>query len=66
MPQFRSSLKALARWLVPAVYELEDVKSLDDPNPERIAALVERNRARVKDLIQTYIYAVSTYLALLF
>ncbi|KAJ7716991.1 hypothetical protein B0H16DRAFT_1800268 [Mycena metata] len=56
VPQFRSGLKTVCRGFVPAAYGLVDIKTLKKPTPALIAATEAKNRARVHQLLGTFIY----------
>ncbi|KAJ7219896.1 hypothetical protein B0H12DRAFT_1078496 [Mycena haematopus] len=56
VPQFRCGLKGVARKLVPGTYGFISIASLKNPTPELITATLEKNRALVEKLINTYIY----------
>ncbi|KAJ7482907.1 hypothetical protein B0H11DRAFT_2232276 [Mycena galericulata] len=56
LPQFRSGVKAIARPLVPGAYGLQDIRTLSNPTPERIADAVGKNRKRVEVILKTYVY----------
>ncbi|KAJ7482884.1 hypothetical protein B0H11DRAFT_2232257 [Mycena galericulata] len=53
-PASRSSGRA--RPLVPGAYGLQDIRTLLNPTPERIADAVGKNRKRVEVILKTYVY----------
>ncbi|KAJ7738628.1 hypothetical protein B0H16DRAFT_94845 [Mycena metata] len=57
VPQYRSALKVVARAVVPSAYGLVDIEDLDDPTEANINAVLEKNRKKVNDLLDTFIYA---------
>ncbi|KAJ7444190.1 hypothetical protein FB451DRAFT_1434685 [Mycena latifolia] len=56
VPQFRSGVKLTARSFVATQYGLVDLMTLENPTTETINAQMEKNRARVKHLMKTFIY----------
>ncbi|KAJ7723150.1 hypothetical protein B0H16DRAFT_1895909 [Mycena metata] len=57
VPQYRLALKVVAREVVPSAYELVNIEDLDDPTEAKINAVLEKNRKKVNDLLDTFIYA---------
>ncbi|KAJ7651805.1 hypothetical protein B0H17DRAFT_1215190 [Mycena rosella] len=56
VPQFRSGVKVTARLFVATEYGLVDVMTMPNPTPERIKQQIEKNRARVQEIIKTYVH----------
>ncbi|KAJ7690244.1 hypothetical protein B0H17DRAFT_1201810 [Mycena rosella] len=56
VPQFRSGVKVTARLFVATEYGLVDVMAMPNPTPERIKQQIEKNRARVQEIIKTYVH----------
>ncbi|KAJ7687503.1 hypothetical protein B0H17DRAFT_1203567 [Mycena rosella] len=56
VPQFRSGVKVTARLFVATEYGLVDIMTMPNPTPERIKQQIEKNRARVQEIIKTYVH----------